>query len=48
MNYEEGISVSEMFTGSQNDYINYVYKDCVTLEEFILIGDPSLKTGGYP
>ncbi|UCF49138.1 MAG: hypothetical protein JSU91_05160 [Thermoplasmatales archaeon] len=48
MNYEEGISVSEMLTKSQNDYINYVYEDCITLEEFILIGDPSLKTGGYP
>jgi hypothetical protein len=48
MNYEEGISLSEMFTKSQNDYINYVFEDCITLEEFILIGDPSLKTGGYP
>ena len=48
MNYEDGISVSEMLTRSQNDYINYVYEDCITLEEFILIGDPSLKTGGYP
>jgi hypothetical protein len=48
MNYEEGISVSEMLTKSQNDYLNYVYEDCITLEEFILIGDPSLKTGGYP
>jgi hypothetical protein len=48
MNYEEGISVSEMLTKSQNDYIHYVYEDCLTLEEFILIGDPSLKTGGYP
>jgi len=47
MNYEDGISVSEMLTKSQNDYLNYVYKDCITLEEFILIGDPSLKTGGY-
>lgn len=48
MNYEEGISVSEMLTKSQYDYLNYVGKDCLTLEEFILIGDPSLKTGGYP
>ena len=48
MNYEQGISVSEMLTKSQNDYVNYVYEDCLTLEEFILIGDPSLKTGGYP
>jgi hypothetical protein len=48
MNYEEGITVSEMLTKSQNDYINYVYEDCITIEEFILIGDPSLKVGGYP
>ncbi|KYK31381.1 MAG: hypothetical protein AYK22_02560 [Thermoplasmatales archaeon SG8-52-3] len=48
MNYEEGITVSEMLVKSQNDYINYVFEDCITLEEFILIGDPSLKTGGYP
>jgi hypothetical protein len=47
MNYEDGISVSEMFTKSQNDYLNYVGDDCLTLEEFILFGDPSLKTGGY-
>ena len=47
-NYEEGITVSEMLTKSQNDYLNYVGEDCITLEEFIIIGDPSLKTGGYP
>lgn len=48
MNYEEGITVSEMLTRSQNDYLNYVGDDCLTIEEFILVGDPSLKTGGYP
>ena len=47
MAYEPGISVAEMMTSAQNDYISYVGKDCVTLEEFILLGDPSLRTGGY-
>lgn len=45
--YEPGSALSEMLTSSQNDYINYVWPDCLTLEEFILIGDPSLKVGGY-
>ena len=47
-NYEEGITLGEMLTKSQNDYLNYVGLDCITLEEFIIIGDPSLKVGGYP
>ena len=47
MAYEPGITVAEMLTSAQNSYINYVGKDCVTLEEFILLGDPSLRTGGY-
>ena len=46
--YSEGVSVSQMFTQSQNDYINNVGKDYFTLEEFILLGDPSLIVGGYP
>jgi hypothetical protein len=37
-----------MLTQSQMDYINYVGKDFFTIEEFMLIGDPSLKVGGYP
>lgn len=48
MNYEDGITLGEMLNGAQNDYLNFVYKDCITLEEFMIIGDPSLKTGGYP
>jgi len=48
MNYEKGITVSEMLTKSQNDYLNHVGDDCLTIEEFILVGDPTLKTGGYP
>ena len=47
--YEPGITVSEMLVSSQNDYLNaYEHKDCFTIEEFILLGDPSLKVGGYP
>ena len=45
--YEEGITVGQMLTYSQNKYINNVGKDYFTLEEFILLGDPSLKVGGY-
>jgi hypothetical protein len=45
--YEEGISVGQMMTSSQNDYIQHVGPDYFTLEEFILLGDPSLMTGGY-
>jgi hypothetical protein len=45
--YEEGITVGQMMTGSQNAYIQNVGLDYFTLEEFILLGDPSLMTGGY-
>jgi len=45
--YEEGITVGQMMTSSQNDYIQYIGPDYFTLEEFILLGDPSLMTGGY-
>lgn len=45
--YEEGITVGEMLTCSQNEYIQHVGPDYFTLEEFILLGDPSLMTGGY-
>jgi hypothetical protein len=47
--YEPGVAVSQMLVSAQNDYINNGwYVDCFTLEEFILLGDPSLKAGGYP
>ncbi|MEM0466740.1 MAG: C25 family cysteine peptidase [Candidatus Thermoplasmatota archaeon] len=46
--YEEGVHLGQMLTRSQNDYINYVGPDYFTIEEFILLGDPSLKIGGYP
>lgn len=46
--YSEGVSVSQMFTQAQIDYINYVCKDYFTLEEFIFLDDPTLSVGGYP
>jgi hypothetical protein len=45
--YEDGITLGEMFTQAQNDYIKYVGKDYFTIEEFLILGDPSLKIGGY-
>jgi hypothetical protein len=45
--YEEGITVGQMLTGSQNAYIQNVGSDYFTIEEFLLLGDPSLMTGGY-
>ncbi len=45
--YEPGITVGEMLVKSKNDYLNNVWHDPFTLEEFMLIGDPTLKVGGY-
>jgi hypothetical protein len=45
--YEEEITVGEMLTCSQNEYIQHIGPDYFTIEEFILLGDPSLMTGGY-
>ena len=46
--YEEGVTVGEMLTQAQNDYINYVMKDFFTVEEYLLFGDPSMMVGGQP
>jgi hypothetical protein len=46
--YEKGVTVGQMLTGSQNAYIQNVGPDYFTIEEFILLGDPSLRVGGYP
>lgn len=45
--YEPGAKIGELFTQSQIDYLNTVGTECITLEEFILIGDPSLQLGGF-
>ena len=49
--YKPGITVSQMLTNAQTKYLNYMHntwKDALTIEEYILLGDPSLKVGGYP
>ncbi len=45
--YSTSETVSQMLTKAQNDYITNIPDDLFTVEEFILIGDPSLKIGGY-
>lgn len=45
--YFEGVTVGQMLTGAQNAYIQNVGPDYFTIEEFILLGDPSLMVGGY-
>jgi len=47
-NYEVGTTIGEMLTRAYNEFIDTADIDCLTLSEFILIGDPSLKIGGYP
>jgi hypothetical protein len=45
--YENKIKLSDMFLKAQNNYLNIHRNDCITIEEFILLGDPSLLIGGY-
>jgi hypothetical protein len=45
--YQKDITLSEMFTGAQNLFLQSIGKECFVLEEFILLGDPTLKIGGY-
>ncbi len=45
--YNSSEMLSQMMTKAQNAYINDVPGDAFTVEEFILLGDPSLKIGGY-
>jgi len=53
-NYKDGIILSDMFIKAQKDLINESYWlnqtqliNHIVLEEYILLGDPSLKIGGY-
>jgi len=46
-NYERGTSVANMLVNSQNHYLDTIWEDPMTVEEFLLFGDPSLKVGGY-
>jgi len=46
--YKENITLGQQFTDSIISFINYTNgSDPITPQEFILIGDPSLKIGGY-
>lgn len=45
--YKSSESLGQMMTQAQNGYITDVPWDLFTVEEFILLGDPSLKIGGY-
>jgi len=44
--FESCETVAEMLVYSQNDYINNLWKDHWTIEQFTLLGDPTLKVGG--
>lgn len=46
--YESSEMLGQMMTEMQNQYINDVPEDEFTVEEFLLLGDPSLKIGGFP
>jgi hypothetical protein len=46
--YSDGVTAGEMLTAAQNAYIQNVGPDYFTMEEFVLLGDPSLMVGGYP
>jgi hypothetical protein len=46
--YQSSEYLGQMMTQMQNRYITDVPKDPFTVEEFILLGDPTLKIGGYP
>ena len=45
--YKPGCSLGEMMVQTQHKYIESFNWDRVTIDEFNLIGDPSLKIGGY-
>jgi len=45
--YEPNIVLSDMYKNAVISYIDESWKDYATLQMFILLGDPSLKIGGY-
>jgi hypothetical protein len=45
--YSQDSLLGEMMTQAQTDYLSDVPWDLLTVEEFILLGDPTLKIGGY-
>jgi hypothetical protein len=46
--YNSSQYLGQMNTKMQTGYINDVHGDSFTVEEFILLGDPTLRLGGYP
>jgi hypothetical protein len=46
--YASSENLGEMITQMQNGYITDCFDDRFTLEEFVLLGDPTLMIGGYP
>ncbi len=50
--YTPGENLGSLFVQAQQQYIenvvNRIIYDPITIQEFTLIGDPSLKIGGYP
>jgi len=46
--YQETNVLGEVFVSAQEKYANKNIWDSFTLQEFILLGDPSLQIGGYP
>jgi len=46
--YNNSETLGQMMLQAQNAYITDVPYDAFTVEEFILLGDPSLRVGGYP
>lgn len=46
--YNSSQYLGQMTTQMQTGYINDVHGDAFTVEEFILLGDPTLRLGGYP
>jgi len=49
--YEPGLCVGDMLNSAKNIYADTIciegFEDCLTIQEFILLGDPSLRIGGY-
>jgi len=45
--YNESAILGDMFMQSQIDYLDEVIHDYMTLEQYILLGDPTLRVGGY-
>ncbi len=43
--YHNGVTVGEMLVSAENNYLDRIWNDPLTLEEMILIGDPSLPVG---